>query len=174
MRLSDINSPLHHSSYLFFKNYIAKNKFLFLVTAVIALFITFTSCGDDDEDFSKTGTNLSIADIQGSWIATSATFSAPEYIDILDEGATVTLVIQPNGNFTFTLKYPGEADDVSTGKLGFDGEWLAVRFDDDPEEASFFISLENNILTLRGQVELDLDGNGIQDLGILEMIMVRA
>ncbi len=90
------------------------------------------------------------------------------------EGATVILVIQPNGDFIFTLKYPGEADDVSTGKLGFDGEWLAVRFDDDPEEASFFISLVNNILTLRGQVELDLDGNGMMDLGILEMFMVRS
>lgn len=72
------------------------------------------------------------------------------------------------------MKYPDEADQVSTGKLGFDGEWLAVRFDDDPEEASFFISLVNNILTLRGQVELDLDENGIQDLGILELIMKRS
>ncbi len=70
MRLSDTNSPSDTSRNLFFKNYIGKNKFLFLLTAVIALFITFTSCGDDDEDFSKTGTNLSISDIQGSWIAT--------------------------------------------------------------------------------------------------------
>ncbi len=150
-------------------------KVLFLFITVFAIFITFTSCGgDDDEDFSATGTNLSIADISGSWIATSASFSAPENIDILAEGGIVTLVIQPNGKFTFTLKYPGEADEVSTGKLGFDGEWLAVRFDDDPEEASFFISLVNNILTLRGQVELDLDRNGVDDFGILEMIMIRS
>ena len=140
----------------------------------MAMLVNFTSCnGDDDDDFSATGTNLSIADIAGSWIATSATFNAPEFIDILEEGATVTLVIQDNGRFTFTVKYPGEADDVSTGKLGFDGEWLAVRFDDDDDEASFFISLENNILTLRGQVELDLDQNGIFDYGILAMILER-
>jgi len=168
MKLINKNTPLNASSYLFFKNYIGKNKFLFLLTAVIAIFITFASCSDDDDDFSNTGTNLSISDISGSWIATSATF---KNIDMLAEEGIVTLVIQPNGNFTFTLKYPGETE-VSTGKLGFDGEWLAVRFDDDPEEASFFISLVNNILTLRGQVELDLDGNG-EDLGILELIMKR-
>ncbi len=141
--------------------------------AILLMVINFNSCESDDSEFSDTGTNLSISDIAGSWIATSATFSAPEHIDLLDEGATVTLVIQSNGRFTFTIKYPGEADDVSTGKLGFDGEWLAVRFDDDDEEASFFISLVNNILTLRGQVDLDLDGNDIQDFGILELIMKR-
>ena len=168
MKLINKNTPLNASSYLFFKNYIGKNKFLFLLTAVIAIFITFASCSDDDDDFSNTGTNLSISDISGSWIATSATF---KNIDMLAEEGVVTLVIQPNGNFTFTLKYPGETE-VSAGKLGFDGEWLAVKFDDDPEEASFFISLVNNILTLRGQVELDLDGNG-EDLGILELIMKR-
>ena len=174
MKASVKNSPLDASRYFFLRKYISKNKFLFLLTSVIAVFITFASCGDDDEDFSYAGTKLSISDIQGSWIATVASFSAPENIDILAEGATVTLVIEANGNFTFKMKYPGEADDVSTGKLGFDGEWLAVRFDDDPEEASFFISLVNNILTLRGQVELDLDENGIQDLGILELIMKRS
>lgn len=174
MKLIDNISQLKTNKYLIFKKYLRKNKFLFFLTAILAVFLTVTSCGDDDEDFSDTGTNLSISDIAGSWIATSATFTAPEPIDILEEGATVTLVIQNNGRFTFTLKFPGEADDVSTGKLGFDGEYLAVRFDDDPEEASFFISLVNNILTLRGQVELDLDGNGIDDFGILAMIMERA
>lgn len=175
MRRNDINSPLPAGKFYFFKNYFRKNKFLFLLTAVIALFVTFASCGDDDDDgFSNTGTKLSISDIAGSWIATSASFSAPENIDLLADGATVTLVIQANGNFVFTWKYPGEPDEVSTGKLGFDGQWLAVRFDDDPDEASFFISLVNNILTLRGQVEFDFDDNGIEDLGILELIMERS
>ncbi len=174
MKLIDKYSMLQTNSFFVLKKYFRKNRFLFFLTAILAVSLTFTSCGGDDEDFSDTGTNLSISDIAGSWIATSATFTAPEPIDILEEGATVTLVIQNNGRFTFTLKFPGEADDVSTGKLGFDGEYLAVRFDDDPEEASFFISLVNNILTLRGQVELDLDGNGIDDFGILAMIMERA
>ena len=173
MKLIDNISQLQTNKYHVFKKYLRKNKFLFFLTAIIAVFIALTSCGDDDEDFSNTGTSLSISDIAGSWIATSANFSAPQPIDLLAEGATVTLVIQSNGNFTFTIKYPGEADEVSTGKLGFDGEWLAVRFDDDPEEASFFISLVNDILTLRGQVELDLDYNGMQDFGILELIMER-
>ena len=45
------------------------------------------------------------------------------------------------------------------------GGWLAVRFKDVPEdEASFFISLANNILTLRGQKEPDVDEGGLKDL----------
>ena len=152
-----------------------KTTFYFVVLA--ALFTGFTlvsSCNDDDDEFSATGTNLSISDIAGNWMATSANFTAPEFIDILGEGATVLLNIENNGRFTFTMKLPGEPDDVTTGKLGFDGEFLAVRFDDDPgEEASFFISLVNDILTLRGQTELDLDGNGVDDFRILELIMER-
>lgn len=152
-----------------------KNKIILCMTAVLAVFTLFSSCSDGDEDFSQTGTNLSVSDIAGSWTATSATFSGPEFFDLLADGGIVTLVIQNNGRFTFTMKAPSEPNEVSTGKLGFDGEFLAVIFDDDPgEEASFFISLVNNILTLRGQTEMDLDGNGKEDFGILALIMKRS
>ena len=158
------------------KYFLLKNKLILCITAILVVFTLFTSCSDGDEDFSQTGTNLSVSDIAGSWTATSATFSGPEFFDLLADGGTVTLVIQNNGRFTFTMKVPDEPDDeVSTGKLGFDGEYLVVIFDDDPgEEASFFISLVNNILTLRGQTEMDLDGNGKEDFGILELIMKRS
>ena len=156
------------------QNVLNKIIHLLLLPLIVFTLGVMTSCnGDDDDDFTNQGNNLSISDIQGSWIATSATFSAPEFIDILEEGATVTLVIQSNGRFTFTLMMPGEPPEVATGKLGFDGDFLAVRFDDDDEEASFFISLINQVLTLRGQTELDLDGNGMDDFGVLELIMVR-
>lgn len=146
----------------------------FVWVPLISLSLVFlVGCEDDDDDFSSSGNKLSISDIQGNWIATSATFTAPQFTDILAEGATVTLAIQSNGRFTFTMMMPGEPDDVTTGKLGFDGDFLAVRFDDGQEEASFFISLINEILTLRGQTELDLDGNGVDDFGILELIMER-
>jgi hypothetical protein len=146
----------------------------FVWVPLISLSLVFlVGCEDDDDDFSSSGNTLSISDIQGNWIATSATFTAPQFTDILAEGATVTLAIQSNGRFTFTMMMPGEPNDVTTGKLGFDGDFLAVRFDDEDEEASFFISLINQILTLRGQTELDLDGNGVDDFGILELIMER-
>lgn len=147
---------------------------LFMITLIILPFVFVAGCdGDDDDDFSSSGNTLSISDIQGSWIANSATFTAPEFTDILEEGATVTLVIQSNGRFAFSVMMPGTPGDVTMGKLGFDGDFLAVRFDEDIEEASFFVSLVNNILTLRGRTELDLDGNGVYDLGTLELIMER-
>lgn len=167
--INNISSQLTNK-YFIFKNFFIKNKFILFITAILAVFTLFTSCADDD-DLSQTGTNLSVSDIAGNWTATQATFKG---VDLLADGGTIILVIQNNGRFTFTMKLPGEPDDISTGKLGFDGEWLAVVFDDDPgEEASFFISLVNNIMTLRGETEIDLDGNGIDEFGILNLIMKR-
>ena len=142
---------------------------------LISLSLVFlVGCNDDDDDFSDQGNTLSISDIKGDWIATSATFSGDQFVDMLDEPASVTLSIASNGQFTFSIFEPGEAPEmITTGKLGFDGDFLAVRFDDDDEEASFFISLENGILTLRGQTEMDLDGDGVYDFGNLELIMRR-
>jgi len=168
---SIFNSNTSHSRSIWSWLRILQN---FVWVPLISLSLVFlVGCEDDDDDFSSSGNKLSISDIQGNWIATSATFTAPQFTDILAEGATVTLAIQSNGRFTFTMMMPGEPDDVTTGKLGFDGDFLAVRFDDGQEEASFFISLINEILTLRGQTELDLDGNGVDDFGILELIMER-
>lgn len=172
MKLLNKISQLSNSMSDFFKHLQIKKRHLFFLTAIFAVFTLFTSCSDDNEDFSQTGTNLSISDIAGNWTATQATFKG---VDLLADGGSITLAIQNNGRFTFTMKLPGEPDDISTGKLGFDGEWLAVRFDEDPDdEASFFISLINNILTLRGEVELDINGNGVEELGVLGLIMERS
>lgn len=149
------------------------NIFIIFLSAIFSLFTLLTSCDGDDED-SGTGTTLTISDIAGSWTATSATFSAPEFTDLIAEGATMSMVVETNGRFSFTMKFAGEEADVSTGKLGFDDKWLTMEFDDDPgEEISFFISLINNIMTLRGQTELDPDRNGTEDFGTLELIMKR-
>ncbi len=152
--------------------YVLRNL-LWIPLISLSLFFLTGCNGDDDDDFSNTGNTLSISDIQGFWMATSATFSGPEFIDLYEEPASITLSIQSNGRFTFMIKRPGEPDEVYTGKLGFDGDFLAVRFDGEDEDDSFFISLVNDILTLRGQTELDLDGDGDFDLGILELIMER-
>ena len=147
----------------------------FVWVPLISLSLVFlVGCNDDDDDFSSSGTKLSISDIQGDWLANSATFSGDQFVDMLEEPASITLSIASNGAFTFSIFKPGEAPDmITTGKLGFDGDFLAVRFDDDDEEASFFISLDNNILTLRGQTEMDVTGNGVYDFGTLELIMRR-
>ena len=163
------------SPYLTNNYFLLKKNLVLLITAILAVFTLFIACSDDDDDLPLGGTNLSVSDIAGSWTATSATFNAPVFFDLLADGSTVTLVIQNNGRFTFTRIVPNEPNDVSTGKLGFDGIYLAVIFDDDPEEeASFSITLVNNILALRGQTEMDLDGNDIEDFGILGLIMKRS
>ena len=115
---------------------IARNLLLVPLLSLSVVFLA--GCNDDDDDdFSSSGNTLSISDIQGFWLAESATFSGPEFIDLYEEPGSITLSIQSNGRFTFMINRPGEPDEVYTGKLGFDGDFLAVRFDGEDEDDSF-------------------------------------
>ncbi len=156
------------------------NKIL-KTTILLFSFIILIACAPDvGLDFDYDYDYLSISDIAGSWIATTATFDTSKTLDtsqifdILEEGGPVTIVIQNDARFTFTIKIPGEPDVIYTGKLVFaDLFWWDVIFDDNIEEGQFFITLENDILNIRGHVKLDLDGNEIEDIGTLRLVMDR-
>ena len=149
-------------------------KYYFLM-AVFAISIVFSSCdSDEDQDFMNAENDLAISEITGTWVATIATVVAPHDIDILAEGAKISITINPNGNFRFSLKLPDEAEEIHTGKLSFDGKWLSVNFDDDPGGTSFFMSYVNDIPTLRGEVAFDLNRNTSHYIGILKFTMERS
>jgi len=95
-----------------------KTGLTFLFVVVMAPLTMFVGCSDDDEPSTER-----VSEIAGTWTATSATFND---FDVVEEGGSVTMVIQSNGRFTFTIKRPEETDMVFTGKLGFDEQWLAV------------------------------------------------
>jgi len=144
-----------------------------LILAFLSFLIACDKC-KEGEEYPLQGTNLSMNDIAGNWQATTASFSYDTlFLDVIAEEGSALLVIQSNGRFTFTIKLPEEADDVSTGQLGFDEEWLAISFDDDPEEyAYYFIQLANGILTLRGPAEYDLDDDGTLEPASLNLVLI--
>ena len=39
------------NKYFVFKNFLLKNKFILFLTAILAVFTLFTSCGGDDDDY---------------------------------------------------------------------------------------------------------------------------
>jgi hypothetical protein len=136
---------------------------VFLV--VIAPLTFFVACNVDEP--STEG----VSEIAGTWTATYAAFNG---IDVVEEGGSVTLIIQDNGKFTFTIKRPGRDDMVFTGRLGFDEEWLAVEYDTDPGEYEYYdITYDEHNLHIGANSEFDFDGDGTAEEVIFFLDMVR-
>jgi hypothetical protein len=157
-------------------------KFLLLILAMV-LSSMFVRCSsdEDDEGPSTQGTYLSLSDIAGNWIATRAVFSnaqlsPPVLVDVPKEGGTVTLSIQTNGKFIFTVSFPGENPDVATGTLGFEDEYLVVAYDDEPGEYEY-MGIHSNAnhteLSISGPAEYDFDDNGTDEPAELSMQLIR-
>ena len=141
------------------------NYFLFFIL-LFTLLTPFVSCDKDDETSSE-----NISAIAGNWTATEATFNG---VDVIQNGGEVTLNIQENGRFTFTIIRPGENNLVFTGKLSFDEEWLAVEYDTDKGEYEYYsITYDANNLHLGANSEFDFDGDGSDELVIFFLDMVR-
>ena len=154
---------MKNSIYLQAKKKIGLALLFFVVMAPHTFFV---ACSDDDEPSTE-----KISEIAGTWTATSATFNG---IDVVLEGGSVTLAIQSNGKFTFTIKRPGKTDMVFTGKLGFDEQWLAVEYDTNPGEYEYYdITYDAHNLHIGANSEFDFDGNGTDEVVIFFLEMVR-
>ena len=137
--------------------------FLFVVMAPLTMFV---ACSDDDEPSTDR-----VSEIAGTWTATSDSFNG---IDVVLEGGSVTMVIQSNGRFTFTIKRPEETDMVFTGKLGFDEQWLAVEYDTNPGEYEYYdITYDAHNMHIGANSEFDFDGDGSDEFVIFFLDMVR-
>ena len=133
---------------------------------VIAPLAFLVAC-NKDKGFSTEG----IDEIAGTWTATSASFNGT---DVIEEGGSVTLTIQNNGRFTFTIKRPGRDDMVFTGNMGFDEEWLAVEYDTYPGEYEYYdIDYDAHNLHIGANSEFDFDGDGTDEEVIFFLDMVR-
>lgn len=151
---------------------------LFFLSLIMPALSVLSSCGVEDEPQLE-GDNYSIQDIAGNWTATDAGFTSMEEpykgsLDVIGEGGSLTISIQNNGRFVLTIKLPSEADQVFPGQLGFDEEWLAVSYDDDPGEYEYhFFSLnaDKTVLTIRGTGGYDFDDDGVEDLASFSFIL---
>jgi len=143
-----------------------KSGLALLFVVVMAPLTTFVACSGDDEPSTE-----KISEIAGTWTATSADFDG---VDVVEEGGSVTLVIQNNGRFTFTITRPEREDMVFTGKLGFDEGWLAVEYDTNPGEYEYYyIEYDATTLHIGANSEFDFDGDGTDEVVIFYLDMVR-
>jgi len=143
-----------------------KTGLALLVIVLMASLTIFNACKDDDEPSIE-----KISEIAGTWTATKATFNGT---DVVAEGGSVTLAIQNDGRFTFTIKRPGITDMVFTGKFGFDEEWLAVEYDTNPGEYEYYdISYDADNLHIGANSEFDFDQDGTDEYVIFFLDMVH-
>jgi len=170
MKTSNINSLFNKLTLLIF------------MAGAALLFSLVTACDGGDDEVPLIGTEYSISDIMGSWNASSATIAnlsggQPGFVDIIDEGGSLTLSIQSNGRFSLTINRPGRADEIWTGDMGFDEEWLAVRFDGDAADdySYMFIDLNDvkNFMIIRGDAEYDFDEDGTEEQASVDLELDR-
>ncbi|MGB5238338.1 MAG: hypothetical protein WBM43_06230 [Flavobacteriaceae bacterium] len=155
--------------------------YLLMLSLIVVPLCSCNDKGGDDSDCSLQGTNLSIADISGNWVATSATFfttSDPiQTVNVVAEGGTVTLSIQSGGGFTLNISESDGPSDSSAGDFCFDEDLLVVRFDgDDPDDWEYYrvqLTSGNNTLSIGGPAEFDFNGDGTPDPAEVELSLAR-
>ena len=128
-----------------------------------AVFVACDQLGDPSSE--------KVSGIAGTWTATSATFNG---VDVVEEGGSVTLVIEKDGRFTFTIVRPGRTAMVFTGKLGFDEQWLEVEYDSDPGEYEYYdITYDEHNMHIGANSVFDFDGDGTPEEVIFFLEMIR-
>ena len=143
-----------------------KTRLALLFVVVMAPLTIFIACNKDEGPSTE-----KVSEIAGTWTATSTSFNG---VDVVEEGGGVTMVIQINGKFTFTIVRPGRTDMVFTGKLGFDEQWLAVEYDTNPGEYEYYdITYDAHNLHIGANSEFDFDGDGTDEEVIFFLDMVR-
>ncbi|MCW5514754.1 hypothetical protein [Muriicola sp. Z0-33] len=149
-----------------------KNLFLrrAMRSVLFLLFIVSIACSSDGEE-EKTigleGTNLSMSDIAGSWLADQAVITEvgnpSNSVDIIGEGGSVSLNILSNGRFT-SLIDPVQLSGLELqGQMGFDGASLVIIEDGfDIEDAAYYtVSLDaQDRLHLNGELEFPISAGG--------------
>ena len=160
-------------------------KKVLFISVVLLLVIPLFSCSDDGDDEEVTdfaacslnGPNFSISDLVGNWLATQANFDIPgtmQQVDVVAEGGTVILTVRDNGGFTLVITESGGSGETTTGDLAFCEELFTVRYDDAPNEPETIQgSLNNDVFTITGPVEYDVDGDGNDDDAFVILRFIR-
>ena len=153
---------------------------------VALMTLIFVACSNDDDDetaefdFPLEGSTLSMADIAGTWTATSAEFEGASVpggsIELVGAGGSVTLNIQNSGRFTANISLPGVGSQSFSGQMGFSGSQLVLLDDvDEPGDEAFVnITLTpEDLLLLSGILEFDFDGDGNFEDTDVDLTMTR-
>jgi len=116
--------------------------------------------------------------VVGTWVASSWTFNAlatDSTIDLIANGAELTVVLQNSGRYTLIITAPGESPDYETGGLSFSGDQMTITSDNPNEGISVMTwSVTGTTMTLLStESDYDFDGDNIGDPATMSMILQK-
>lgn len=127
------------------------------------------ACTDDG------ATGVAPDDLAGTWTATAMVFSSvadpTTTVDVVTEGAALTLVLNADGTYSFVSVFPGEPDEDETGTFSVSGDVMTITPTGlDPE--TFAIFRDGDTLTLTDSDTFDF-GQGVEEDALLVITLVR-
>ena len=141
-----------------------------LQLAFMLLVGSLLSCSsNDDSGGGNSGTgDLIISAIVGNWVATQAQFTTTNSNpvlsrDVVADGGFCDLSVFQGNNFTLVIRNPGFPDpQITTGVLVADGDFINVRFDDDPTvDVRWDFTISQNNLIIVGSLDYDFENDGV-------------
>ena len=160
-----------------------KTSLQYLFSILFILAIAACSTSDDEEEVITKEGPFNISELTGSWGATKAQFSVNTVsVDIVENGGTVNMTVQANGNFTPTIDPIDRAAYTVSGEMFWE-EWqgtyyFAIEWDNYPGDwDTYGHTYDGTTLSLNGGQETgeyDFDNDGDAEPCSLHFIFVRA
>jgi hypothetical protein len=134
------------------------------------------ACGDD----GGPGDNVTIADLAGTWNATTVTYTSQldgsQRVDLVAGDGKATLTISSDGRYTFVLEPDPGDHEVSSGFAVVESGFLLVQNVIEPGvTVAFAMTVTNGTLSLlTDEVEYDFDGDDEAEPAFLQVGLRRA
>lgn len=140
---------------------------------VAAGLVAAGACGGGDG-----GNGPSAAEITGTWNLTKMLYvnvaNQQQSIDLVAQGGTGDLVIDPNKSYTLTLTLPGQAPLIETGAWDLSGDIFSATPTGMPFSWDFDVTVTATTLRLAGaDVEFDIDDDGTDEAARLTIEATR-
>jgi hypothetical protein len=139
-------------------------KSFMLAVAILAT----TACGGDG------GTGPSATDLTGTWQLTKVLFvsqAQPQLsVDLIAQGGTATLTLDPNKDFMVVIIMPLVAPDTTTGTWALNGQYLDVTPTGAGFAWQFKVTVTATTITLaNASVDFDVNNDGTDEPAKLTM-----
>ena len=123
-------------------------------------------------------TSIAVDDLTGTWNATQFQFTntanPAQTVDLITLGATFTLNILADGDYTATVQEPGELTETLVGTLTVSGDAITIAESGQGSPTLFTAARSGNTLTLTTtDEEFDFDEDDIEEPASLRMVLQK-
>ncbi len=141
-----------------------------LLKSVVPVAVIWIACGD--------ATSVEPSAIAGTWNGLQYAFvnkaDPTESVELVSQGATLTVTFTSGGDFTWDFRDVDGAVEARSGTFSVDGEVLTLSESGQGSPDPFLAVREGDNMTLRtGNREFDFDEDGTDDPAELHIFLTR-